>query len=269
MQAASLTLSGVSVRRGRRNILDVPAMQIRAGEMVGIIGTNGAGKTTLLNVCTGLIRPNRGSVLLGAHELTRINSWRKANLRRHIGYIPQSAQYNQEIPYTLREIVTMGRASARGLLRRLQKQDYAIVDQWIERLGLTARSNQIFGSLSGGEQQKTLIARAMAQQPQLLLLDEPCANLDFKWKHRITDIIQRLYAEMKITILMVSHETSVLPTNCTRVVLLHEGRIRADGAPQDVLTSDRLSKVYRSTIGIQAVGNRLYAIGRPHNSGDL
>ncbi len=261
MNAGSLSLSRVEVRRGKRTILSVDDLRIRSGEFVGIIGTNGAGKTTLLNVCCGLIRPSRGSVRLDKHELTMLSGWRKANLRKRIGYIPQAAEYNPEIPYTLREVVAMGRTSTRGLLRRLRREDYDIVDEWIEKLGLSERRRQVFGSLSGGEQQKALIARAMVQQPEMLLLDEPCSNLDFNWKYQITEIVERLYCEAKMTVLVVSHETSLLPASCERVVLLNEGRIVADGQTQTVLTSETLEKVYGCKIEMREIGGRLHAIG--------
>ena len=118
-----VSLSDVEVRWGGRTILAVENMQIRQGEFVGIIGTNGAGKTTLLKVCCGLIRPTRGTVKLDGRDLAELSAWRKANLRKHIGYIPQAAEYNAELPFTLRELVAMGRTSVKALLRRLNKKD--------------------------------------------------------------------------------------------------------------------------------------------------
>lgn len=259
MKAGSLALSGVKVRRDKRIILSVDELRIKSGELVGIIGTNGAGKTTLLNVCCGLIRPCMGSVSLDEQELTQLSGWHKANVRRRIGYIPQAAEYNPEIPYTLREVVTMGRTSTRGLLRGLGKEDYEAVDEWIEKLGLGERSGQVFGSLSGGEQQKGLIARAMVQGPEMLLLDEPCSNLDFKWKYQITEIIERLYSEVGMTVLIVSHETSLLPASCSRVVLLDRGEILADGQMREVLNSKVLEKAYGCKIEMMEVGGRLQA----------
>jgi len=139
-----LSLSDVEVRWSGRTILAVEDIQIRQGEFVGIIGTNGAGKTTLLKVCCGLIRPTRGTVKLDGRDLAELSAWRKANLRKHIGYIPQAAEYNAELPFTLRELVAMGRTSVKALLSRLNKKDYEIVDNWIERLGLSERRSQTF-----------------------------------------------------------------------------------------------------------------------------
>jgi len=262
MSTGHLYLSNVEVCRGGRSILSVLNLQIRRGEFVGVIGTNGAGKTTLLNVCCGLIRPNSGMVRLCDRELTKLNTWQKTNLRRDIGYMPQGTEYNADLQFTLREVVAMGRTGARGLLHRLNKADYAIIDEWIERLGLAGRQRQAFPSLSGGEQKKTLIARAMVQDPQMLLLDEPCTNLDFNWKYQLTEIIEQLYREKRMTMLMVSHETDLLPPSCSRTVLLHEGRILADGQTREVLRSEAFARAYQCEIDVVEAAGRMYAVGK-------
>jgi iron complex transport system ATP-binding protein len=262
MTGEYLSLSGVEVRWSGRTILAVEDMQVRQGEFVGIIGTNGAGKTTLLKVCCGLIRPNRGKVKLDGRDLAELSAWRKANLRKHIGYIPQAAEYNAELPFTLRELVAMGRTSVKALLSRLNKEDYEIVDNWIERLGLSQRRSQTFRSLSGGEQQKALIARAMAQDPEILMLDEPCSNLDFNWKYQITEIIEQLHRETKVTVVMVSHETSLLPSGCERAVLLHEGNVLADGDIEEVLESEVLERAYQCRIDMLKLAGRRYTVNK-------
>jgi len=262
MMGGHICLSNVEVRLSGRSILAVKDMQIRQGEFVGVIGTNGAGKTTFLKVCCGLIKPTRGIVKLDGRDLVRLNAWCKANVRKHIGYIPQAAEYNAELPFTLRELVAMGRTSVKRLLSPLNKLDYEIVDNWIDRLDLSDRRSQTFRSLSGGEQQKALIARAMAQDPEILMLDEPCSNLDFNWKYQITEIIEQLHSESKITILMVSHETNLLPKGCKRAILLHEGSILADGDIEDVLEPDSLEKAYRCRIDILKLAGRRYTINK-------
>ena len=262
MTGGWLSLSNLEVRWKGRSILAVEEMQIPQGEFVGIVGTNGAGKTTLLKVCCGLIRPNRGTVKLDGRDLASLNAWRKANVRKHIGYIPQAAEYNAELPFTLRELVVMGRTSAKALLRPLNKEDYEIVDNWIERLALSDRRSQTFRSLSGGEQQKALIARAMAQDPEILMLDEPCSNLDFNWKYQITEIIEQLHRESQITIMMVSHETNLLPEGCKRVVLLHEGNVLVDGDIEAVFKPEILEKAYRCRMDILKFAGRRYTVNK-------
>ncbi|MBC8218578.1 MAG: ABC transporter ATP-binding protein [Planctomycetes bacterium] len=262
MTTGCLSLSDVEVRWSGRAILAVDDMQIRQGEFVGVIGTNGAGKTTLLKVCCGLIKPSRGAAKLDGRDFAGLSAWRKANLRRHIGYIPQAAEYNADLPFTLRELVAMGRTSVKGLLSRLSKEDYDIVDNWIQKLGLSQQRTQTFRSLSGGEQQKGLIARAMAQEPEILMLDEPCSNLDFNWKYQITEIIEQLHRQTEVTVLMVSHETSQLPSACRRVVLLHEGHILADGDIEQVLDSELLERAYRCRIEMLKIAGRRYTVNK-------
>src|SRR4030042_615401 len=135
MTAGSLNLCGVRVRRSRRTILDVGSLEIPAGDFVGVVGANGAGKTTFLEVCTGLITPTEGCVTVDGQDPAHFHPWRRCRLRQRIGYVPQSAEYNAELPFTLREVVAMGRTSVRPLLARLSDEDYATVDLWIERLG--------------------------------------------------------------------------------------------------------------------------------------
>jgi len=150
MAGVSLDINGVRVVRSSRTILDIPRLEIPAGQFVHIIGTNGAGKTTLMKILCGLLAPDAGHVHFGLTCLTALNPWSKSNLRRHIGYIPQSAEYNSHLPFTVREVAAMGRSSVKPLLTRLNRSDYAIVDQWLEAIGLSDQNRQTFNSLSGG-----------------------------------------------------------------------------------------------------------------------
>lgn len=260
MNGGSLMLSDVRVCRSRRTILQIDRLNIAPGAFVGVIGANGAGKTTLLKVCAGLVKPDKGAVRVDGGDLTRLGCWRKCALRTQIGYIPQSAEYNAELPFTVREVVAMGRTSVRPLLTGLRREDYQLVDHWVDVLGLADRRRQTFRSLSGGEQQKVLIARAMVQQPRILMLDEPCANLDFTWKYQISEVVERLYQETGMTVLMVSHDTSVLPPACRRVILLAAGRLLGDGDVEEVLSPDRLRCAYGRDLEATVMGGRRYIV---------
>jgi len=266
MSNGSLILSDVRVLAPGRTILQIDRLDIPRGVFVGIVGTNGAGKTTLLKVCLGLIRPDRGVVTLDGRDLTRLSGWRKCSLRQHIGYIPQAAEYNAELPFTVRAVVAMGRTSVRPLLARLNAHDGEIIDHWIDALGLSERRQQTFRSLSGGEQQKVLIARAMAQDPRILMLDEPCASLDFRWRYQISEIVERLHHDTGITVLMVSHDTSVLPAACRRVLLLCDGQLLGDGDADVVLTPDLLTRAYRGDLATVRIGGRRHIVGAPAQS---
>lgn len=237
-------LAGVSVRAGRKIILAVEELSVRPGELVGLLGPNGAGKSTLLRCLLGLQGHARGRTVVLGQEIGRLG-WRQvAELRRRIGYVPQLLPARSEMPLTVGEVVAIGRTGMAGLLRPLRRRDWEIVEEWTERLGLAGLARRGFAEISGGEQRKTLIARAMVQQPELLLLDEPTANLDLGWRERIVEIIDGLYRSQNLTILLVCHELEVLPGCCGRVVLLDAGRAIADGPPDDMLSTGRIASLY-------------------------
>ncbi len=242
---ACLELSDIVVRRGRHTILAFERVTVRGGEFVGVVGPNGAGKTTFLKLCCGLIRPTRGVVAVEGRRLSR-TWWRMAACRRHIGYIPQQTEYNAHLPFTVREIVAMGRASHLGLGRRLRRDDYAKVDFWLDQMGLYGRRGQTFRSLSGGQQQRTLIARAMVAEPRLILMDEPGANLDAAAKQGLVETLERLFGENRLTVLLVSHEPGLIPGACGRLLFMQQGRIVADGSRREVLDSAAAREAFGS-----------------------
>ena len=262
MKAVSLKISQVQVIAGRRKILDVEKLDIKTGEFVAITGTNGAGKSTLMKVCCGLIKPDKGSVIFNDIDIYKVTGWKQSNLRKHIGYIPQAAEYNAELPFTVSEVVAMGLTSAKPLLKRLNSNDHKIIDYWIDQVGLSDRKKQTFRSLSGGQQQKVLIARAMATEPGVLMFDEPCSNLDFSWKYQITEMIERLYQANKMTVLMVCHEINLLPQSCNRVILLHDGKAVADDDKEHVINSQAIRDAYQCEIETVRIGDRDYVINK-------
>ena len=252
MSGGYIEFSNVKVERSGRTILNVDNLNITDGQFINLIGTNGAGKTTLLCVCCGLIKPNTGTVKLAGVNLTSLSGWRKVSLRKKIGYVPQSAEYNAGLPFTVREVVRMCSV--------FDSRDYEIVDSWLEVLGLTEQRNQTFRSLSGGERQKVLIARAMSQQPAILMLDEPGSNLDFNWKQRIVRIVEQLHKQTSITVILVSHDVDLLPTDADRTILLHNGQILADGSSKDVFESEKFDKSYGCKFKIVDFEGRRYIL---------
>jgi iron complex transport system ATP-binding protein len=257
---AGIAISGLEVFRSGRRILNVGSLEIGAGEFVNVIGTNGAGKTTLVNVLCGLQRPTRGRVLIGGFSMFESVPWRRSNARKRIGYIPQSAEYNRELPFTVREVAAMGRASVKPLLCGLNDEDYRIADEWVEKVGLGGQKGQTFPSLSGGEQQKVLIARAMCQGPSLLVLDEPASNLDFHWKQRLGRFIRELNSELGISVVMISHELASIPLDTDRCIVLDGGDILADGGTEAVLTSEIIEELYHCRIEVCEIGGRRHLI---------
>jgi ABC-type Mn2+/Zn2+ transport system ATPase subunit len=218
-------------------ILNIERLTLSAGSFTGLIGPNGAGKTTFLKLCCGLIKPNRGTVFFENQRISSSSFWRIPHYRRSIGYIPQQAEYNAHLPFTLREVVAMGRCSLKPLFGSLDQTDHMNTDYWLEEMGLYEQRNQTFRSLSGGQQQKALIARAMAGEPRFLLLDEPGANLDPNWKIQLREILDHLYNTHPITVLLISHELALIGACCQRMILLNQGRIVAEGSRQEVFHS--------------------------------
>ena len=257
MSPEALQVEALRVRLAGQDILSVPRLRLAHGELLGVLGPNGAGKTTLLRACLGMQRGVRGRVSVLGWPLERLGSRGIALLRRRVGYVPQLLPVQGEMPLTVREVVAIGRTGIAGLFRRLGIQDWDIVDEWLERLGLCDLADRGYGEISGGQQRKTLIARAMVQRPELLLLDEPTANLDLGWRERIVQIIQKLYEESAdLAVLLVCHELEVLPACCGSVVVLESGRIVAEGPPQQVLSDRRIQALYGQGLAVIHQGGR-------------
>lgn len=244
MSAACIAIEGLRVEAYRQCLLDLPCLRLPAGQVVALMGPNGAGKTTLLRVCLGLIPVREGRVTVLGESITGRRGAARARLRRRIGFVPQVLPARSELPLTVREVVVIGRTARAGLGRRLGKRDWLAVDEWLERLGLSDLAGRVFGDLSGGEQRKVIIARAMTQEPELLLLDEPTANLDLGWRERLIGTIQQLFEQTGLSLVLVCHELEALPPTCRQVVLLERGRLVATGPAEKVFTADRVQELY-------------------------
>jgi ABC-type cobalamin/Fe3+-siderophores transport system ATPase subunit len=244
MRESAVYIRDLTLHTGTKAILDLGRLEINRREMVGLLGPNGAGKSTLLRSILGLQRFNSGSLRVLDSDIAALG-WRGlGRLRRRIGYVPQLLPPSGETPLTVREVVSAGRTSVVGLLKPLRRRDWSIIDEWLERLGMSELAGCGYGEISGGEQRKTLIARAMVQQPEILLLDEPAANLDMGWRERIVHLVQELYESSELTVILVSHQLEVLPACCSRVVVLEEGKISADGPSQSVMSGEMIAELY-------------------------
>jgi len=256
MIPAALEIRQMAIRAGRRCLLEVDSVRAEHGSVLALMGPNGAGKTTLLRACLGLAPVTRGDLtVLGVH-VVGAGVPDLAGLRRRIGYVPQLLPARGELPLTVREVVAIGRTARAGLFHPLTRHDWQVVDQWIEHLGLGAVAHRAFSRISGGEQRKTIIARAMAQEPELLLLDEPTANLDLGWRERIVETVENLYARMRLSVVLVCHELEVLPPSCRQVVLLQAGRVTADGPPEVVFSTGRVRELYGARLRVVHQGGR-------------
>ncbi len=266
MSEPALSIEQVRVVAGGRTILSIDELSLARGELLAVLGPNGAGKSTLLKVCLGLRRPTRGRVTVLGQPVHRLRGLALSRLRSAIGYVPQGLTAGSHLPLTVREVVAIGRAGRRGLGRPMKRADWRVTDDWIVRLGLQMLAHEPYAHLSGGEQRKTLIARAMAQEPRMLLLDEPTAFLDLGWRERIVATLEQLCQETRLAMILVCHELEVLPACCRRLVLLEAGRVSAHGTPEDVLTNTRVAALYGAGLRVLHAGGRHAVI--PAAAGD-
>jgi zinc transport system ATP-binding protein len=212
--------------RGELVLTDV-TVGVTAGEFVAIAGPNGGGKTTLLRIALGLERPTSGRALLYGEAAVSFT-------RRHLlGYLPQRAQLGVEAPATVREVVAAGRVASSRLVGPMRRRDRELVDEAIDRVGLSARADAPVRTLSGGLQQRAFIAKALAGEPSLLALDEPTTGVDAAAQDALGELLAHLHSELGVTILYVSHEFGAVERHVQRLVLVRGG-IVFDGPPSDL-----------------------------------
>jgi ABC-type Mn2+/Zn2+ transport system ATPase subunit len=233
------------------------SLQVRAGEFVGIIGPNGAGKTTILTVVNGLGKLLSGSVRVLGTSLPGANGH---SLRRKVGYVAQAENIDPRMPMDVREVVMVGRYGLLGLFRRPGPRDWRIVDEALEMVGMTHLARRPIGHLSGGEQQRVAIARCLSQEPELFLLDEPTAALDWKAQSEILELVKEIHNVRQLTTLFVTHDLDALPHTCDRVVLMKDGLIAGDGPPEKMVSPESLSRLY--DLPLEVVTERLPHVHR-------
>ena len=228
-----------------KSVLDGVSLSIERGEMVGILGPNGSGKTTLLKVFSAVLR-GRGEVKLNGRS---IETYGKRELSRLFAMVPQESQVL--FPYTVAEIVLMGRASYHSPLALEGKRDLEVARVSMELTDCLSLSDRYLHELSGGEKQRVIIARALAQEPQILLLDEPSAFLDLKHQVQVFQIIRKLNRERGLTIVAALHDLNLAALFFPRLVMLRDGRIYRDGSPREVLTEKTIDEVYGIRVRVE------------------
>jgi iron complex transport system ATP-binding protein len=218
---------------------------VHSGEFVGLVGPNGSGKTTFLNLLTRVLRPSRGEILVDGDEIRSLSA---RALARKIAVVPQES--NIIFPFTVSEVVVMGRAPhLHSMLER--DEDFAIANEAMEMTGVAHLSDRTVTRLSGGERQCVVIARALAQRPGILLLDEPTAFLDIKHQLDIYDILTRLNRERGMTIIAVSHDLNLASHYCERVLVFKQGNLMFDGPPGEAITTETIRNVYGADVLVQ------------------
>ncbi len=233
-----LTIRDLALGYGGRPAVDGVSFEIGGGEMVAIVGPNGSGKSTLLRGMSRLQKPERGQVLLGE---TDIRSMSPRAVARQLAILPQSPDGGLDL--TVRELAWRGRYPHQGILQRARRVDFEAVEWALEAADVEYLSERGLASLSGGERQRAWIALALAQQPRVLLLDEPTTFLDIQHQLEVMRLLRRLNRE-GMTVVVVLHDLVLAGRFADRVIALRQGRIEFDGAPREVLLPEALERVF-------------------------
>ncbi len=244
--SSTISLEGVWFGYPERQIFAELNFSLEKGEILGLIGPNSSGKTTLLKIMAGLLPPQKGRVLLNGQDL---RSFSRAQVARHIAVVPQ--EVHVPFSFTVAEIVLMGRAPYLKRLGWEKAHDLKVAQEAMALTDVAGLENRFFWELSQGEKQRVLIARALAQEAQVLLMDEPTSHLDLNHQIEINELMQRLNSEKKLTVLHISHDLNLAAEFSHRLVLLHQGAVFARGRPEEVLTEENIRRVYEMEVVIE------------------
>jgi iron complex transport system ATP-binding protein len=241
-----LELRDVAFAYGDRPVLAGVSLELRPGRVVGLLGPNGAGKSTLVRLAAGLLRSSRGAVILEGRDMT---TWSRREVARRVALLPQDGAMPPA--FTGWEIALMGRTPHLGWLAAEGEVDLAAVERALALADATAFADRRVGELSGGERQRLLLARALAQEPSILLLDEPTVHLDLGHQLAMLDLVVDLARTRDLAVLAVYHDLNLAAQSCDELLLLDNGRLAAQGAPDEVLGSPVVAEVYG--VGIELV----------------
>ncbi|MFC1839526.1 metal ABC transporter ATP-binding protein [Thermodesulfobacteriota bacterium] len=211
MKKEIVSLKNISVKYGGITVLRDHNFSVYNDDFIGIIGPNGGGKTTLLKTILGLVKPAKGDIKVFGKD--------PEEARQRVGYVPQVLEFDRDFPISVKDTVLMGRLSGKGFFRFYNKEDHEAVDRALEIVEMNDKSTRKIGSLSGGERQRVLIARALASEPDLILLDEPTASIDPQMKTGIYELLKELKENMAI--ILVTHDIGVISSHVDKVACLN------------------------------------------------
>jgi iron complex transport system ATP-binding protein len=240
---SELILKGVSFRYDSQWCLEGIDFELREGEIVGMIGPNGSGKSTLLKIMDGLLKVQKGEILLLNRPLS---DYTRGDIARRIAMVPQESTFR--FPFSAFEVVLMGRFPYLGPFPFEGKEDQEIAQHSMELTGTLDLAPRSINELSGGEKQRVLIARALTQKAQIILLDEPTSFLDIRHKVEIFELISTLSRTEGLSVVIVSHDLSLAAQYCRRMLLLDKGGVYKVGVPAEVITADTISAVYQCPV---------------------
>jgi len=245
----SIELKNLSYRyeNGQNFVLKQVNLSIERGHVLAIAGKNGSGKTTLIKLMSGVLKPSEGQIHLDGSTLGRM---KRREVAQQVAVVPQ--QFNMPFAFTLREVVLLGRTPFLKPFSGEGKGDNRAVDRAIALIGIDELKGRFFNELSGGERQKAILALALAQEPKLLLLDEPTAHLDINHQVEVLELIRKLNRERGLTVLATMHDLNLASLYFDRLILLNEGRIVTEGSPRQVLSKERVEDVFRTDVVVEA-----------------
>ncbi len=239
----AIDIKNLSYAYGKPTVLKDISFSVPRGDFFIVIGPNGSGKTTLMKVISGIRKFQKGRIEVMGHA---IRGYAKKTLAQTVALVPQEVP--ADFPFTVNELVLMGRSPYLGMLGLPQEGDLEIADQAIAFTGVEHLAGRKLDQLSGGERQLVFIARAICQQPQIILLDEPTASLDLSHQVKIMDLMEKLKFEKDITVVMVSHDVNLAAMYGDTLLLLKDGKVVRQGSPGDVLTFEVLEEAYGCTL---------------------
>src|SRR3989344_2045842 len=233
-----IDINNISFTYNGANIVEKVSLKINTGDYLGIIGPNGSGKTTLLRLMLGLLEPKSGQIYLFGRPIGAFKAWTK------IGYIPQKAtQLESHFPITVEEVVSLGRIAKKGLLGKLSQQDKQVIDHALERVDIVNLKRKLISELSGGQQQRVFIAKALATEPELLILDEPTVGIDSRSQKKFYELLTQLNQKGGKTIIIVSHDINVIANEVSTMACLNKHMVY-HGTPKQFIKDDYLEKLY-------------------------
>ena len=251
MEPAALDISGLGVVYDRKLVLEDVTLSVPRGAMVGIVGPNGGGKSTLLKAVLGLAPVGAGSVGTLGRPPGR-------HARRLVGYVPQREDVDWSFPVSAGDVVMMGRVPSMGLFKRPSAGDREVVREALRTVGMEEKAEARIGELSGGQQQRVFLARALAQETEILMLDEPVSGVDAPSQHEIFDLLRKLQQKGK-TVVVTTHDLSCVAERFDLVLLLNK-RVVAFGSPEEVFTPELLNETYQSHLMLLDIGGRTVAV---------
>lgn len=240
-----LSIHRLSVSYGKRRVLKDVSLSVEAGQVLALIGPNGSGKSTLIRAISGVIPSQGGEVRVGGKALSDLSTMERA---RYLAVVPQAR--NLPPAFSVYESILLGRTPYLGWLGRAGETDHERVRTALERTQMGPLADRMVGELSGGEQQRVLLARALAQDTPVMLLDEPTTHLDLQHREGLVHLVRELAKSKTLAVLMVLHDLNMASLYADRVSLLVDGEIRATGTPPEVLTEETLSRVYHVPVHI-------------------